>query len=226
MSKYYRFFFLILFLTGLGLTNISAQPEMGVAVATKGKLRIGLAAVKTTNVGEGIDPQQFGAAIQNSLGEYLKSSEVELVLIEARLPSAIEEEVKEKEVDYLVYVAASHKKGGGGFGKVFGKVAPVLGQTVPIAGVGGGVGGAIAGQVASTAIITAGTMASNVKAKDSLQLDLTVQKPGPKSAVFAKSYKAKAKTDGEDIISPLIEQMAQAVIDTAAGKKVTPADGK
>jgi hypothetical protein len=38
------------------------------------------------------------------------------------------------------------------------------------------------------------------------------------SDVLTKQYKAKAKSDGEDIISPLIQQAAQAIIDAAAKK--------
>jgi hypothetical protein len=35
---------------------------------------------------------------------------------------------------------------------------------------------------------------------------------------LAKQFKAKAKSDGEDIITPLIEQAAQAIVDAAAKK--------
>ena len=95
---------------------------------------------------------------------------------------------------------------------------PVVGAVVPMAGVVG-----VAGSVASTAIITAGSMSSNVKAKDSLEFNLTMQKVADNSEVLAKKYAAKAKSNGEDIITPLIEQMAQDTIDAATGKTVDPA---
>ena len=198
-----------LLFTCLSLIGVNAQTTAAAANNATKKVRVGMAAVKTTSVGEGMDAQQFAAGVQNTLSEYLKGTSVELVAIEARLPAAIEAEAREKALDYLVYVSAAHKKGGGGFGKMFGAVAPVLGQ------------------VASTAIMTAATMSQNVKAKDSLQLDLIIQKSGePKTPAFAKSYKAKAKSDGEDIFTPLIEQMAQAVIDTTSGQTANPALGK
>lgn len=219
MKKLKKLVCLSLLLICLSITGAVAQTTDN---QTAKKARIGLAMVKTTSVGEGLDAQQFSAGVQNSLSEYLKSPDVELVAIEAKLPSAIEAEAKEKAIDYLIYVTVAHKKGGGGFGKMFGAVAPVLGSVAPVAGMGGSVAGAIAGQVATTAIMTAATMSSNVKAKDSLQMDLTIQKIEPKTSVFAKTYKAKAKADGEDIITPIIEQMAQSIIDTAAGKATGP----
>lgn len=223
MNKYFKFIFLTIFSIFLGLTNLTAQTEN--ADATQTKIRVALMTVKTTSVGEGMDAAQFGAGVQNSLSEYLKTPDIELVQIEAKLPSAIEAEIKEKKVDYVVYLTAAHKKGGGGgFGKMFGKVAPMIGQVVPMAG---GVGGAIAGQVASTAIMTAGSMAGNVKAKDSLEFNLTIQKTGSNAAILTKKYATKSKSNGEDIFTPLIEQMAQDTIDTANGKTVKPAtEGK
>lgn len=203
--------FTALFTVFLSL-NLTAQTEN---VDAKTKIRVGLASVKTASVGEGMDAQQFGLGVQNSLGSYLNSPEIEVVVLESKLASQIPNEAKDKKCDYLVFVTAAHKKsGGGGFGKMFSKVAPVVGAVVPMAGVAGG----IAGSVASTAIMTAGSMSSNVKAKDSLQFDLTIQKVENNSQILTKQYKAKAKSNGEDIFTPLIERMAQDTIDAANGK--------
>jgi hypothetical protein len=214
MKNLFGLIYLSLFITCLGLVSLKAQTS---DTNTK-KIRLGLVTVKTTSVGEGMDAQQFGSGIQNSLGEYLKSPVVEIVALEARLPSAIEAEAKEKAIDYLIFASVSHKKGGGGFGKMFGAVAPMVGQVLPVAGAAGGMAGAIAGQVASTAIMTAATLSQNVKAKDSIELNVSMQKTSDKSNVLSKQLKGKAKSDGEDIITPLIGQAAQAVIDAATGK--------
>lgn len=220
MKKYFGSIFTAAFLVFLSFTNLTAQTENA---DTKTKIRVGLATVKTASVGEGIDAQQFGLGVQNSLSEYLKTPETEIVVLESKLASQIPNEAKEKKCDYIVFVTAAHKKGGGGFGKMFSTVAPVVGAVVPMAGVAG----AIAGSVASTAIMTAGSMSSNVKAKDSLQFDLTIQKVETNSQILTKQYKAKAKSNGEDIFTPLIEKMAQDTIDAANGKTAqTAAAGK
>lgn len=178
-----------------------------------GVIRIGLANVKTGSVGEGLNAAELATAIQNSLIEYLKVPGLEVVTIDAKLSSAITAEAKEKQCDYIILANASHKKGGGGgFGGMFGKViAPAIGQT----GIGhtGSVAGNIAGQVATTAIVSAGSMSANVKSKDQISLDIVLQTIDGKAAL-TKKLSGKAKSDGDDIISPMIEQAAEAIVQT------------
>jgi len=92
----------------------------------------------------------------------------------------------------------------------------MLASTVAQTGIGhtGSVAGNIAGQVATTAIVTAGSFSGNVKTKDELTLDLKLQSTADNTSPFARQFKAKAKSDGDDIISTVVEQAAQAIIDT------------
>lgn len=198
-------------LKNLAQNKSNASTE--VSQKKEGTVRIGMAGVKTGAVGEGINPQDLAGAIQNTLGEYLKGSKVELVPLEAKLASAIEGEAREKQCDFILYATVSHKKGGGGFG-MFKTIAPVLSNVVPMAGAAGGMAGAVAGSVASTAISTAAGATSNVKPKDEITLAIKLQNGS--AVALTKQYKGKAKSGGEDIISPLIEQLAQAIIDTVA----------
>lgn len=180
-----------------------------------GVIRIGLAGVKTGAVGEGMNSADLAAAIQNTLMQYLKTPNVEVIALEARLASVIDSEAKEKECDYVLFVNASHKKGGGGGFGMFSKViAPAVGAT----GIGhtGSTAGNIAGQVATRAIVSAGSASESIKSKDEITLDVKMQQPGGASAL-AKQYKKKASSNGEDIISPLVEQVAEAVV-AIAGK--------
>ncbi len=195
--------------------NQPAAPEAGAKKA--GVVRFGLSNVKVGAVGEGLSASELATAMQNSLTQYLKAPNVEVVLLEAALPSAIEAEAKQKECDYVIYANITHKKGSsGGFGKAFsGVIAPTVGRI----GIGhtGSVAGNIAGQAATAAIVSAGTMAANVKAKDEVALDVRLQAPGNATPTTSKQLKAKAKADGEDILTPLIEQAAQAIFE--AGTK-------
>jgi hypothetical protein len=172
----------------------------------EGTVRIGLASVKTGAVGEGVNAAELAGAIQNTLGQYLKGTKVEIVSLEAKLQSAIDAEAKEKECDYVLYMTVSHKKGGGGFG--FGKA---LGMAIGQTGIGqtGSTAGNVAGQVATQSIVAT---TSNIKPKDELTLDIKLQKAG--AAVLTKQFKSKAKSAGEDIISPIVEQAATAIIET------------
>jgi hypothetical protein len=178
-----------------------------------GVVRIGLTSVKVGAVGEHLTASDLAAAIQNTLGEYLKGTKIEVVQLEAKLSSAIESEAKEKECDYILYTNVSHKKGGGGFGMLGSMVA----QGVSNIGYGtGSRAGSVVGQVAAQTIITASTMSANVKSKDEITLEVKMNAPGNTAAVLTKQAKAKAKSDGEDIITPVIEQIAQAIFNTVA----------
>jgi hypothetical protein len=70
---------------------------------------------------------------------------------------------------------------------------------------------------------TGGSLSSSVKAKDSLEFNLTVQKTGSDNPVLNKKYAAKAKSNGEDIFTLLIEQLAQDTLDMTNGKTVKTA---
>jgi ABC-type uncharacterized transport system substrate-binding protein len=58
-------------------------------------------------------------------------------------------------------------------------------------------------------------MSANVKSKDEITLDIKVNSAGG-AAALAKQFKQKAKGDGDDIITPIIEQAAQAILDAVA----------
>lgn len=173
-----------------------------------GVIRIGVAGVKTGAVGEGISASDLAAAVQNSLMQYLKAPKVEVVAIDARLASAIDSEAREKECDFIASLTASYKKGGGGFG-MFKSLAPVLGSVVPSAAASAGTGGYIAGQAA----VSAATVSTQVKNKDEITLNVRLDRTGG-SAFFEKSLKAKAKSNGDDIISQVVEQAAQGIVDS------------
>lgn len=191
----------------------SSNDSAAVGPKQAGTIRIGLAGVKTGAVGEGLTAADLSAAVQNTLVSYLKVPNIEVVPLDAKLASAIDGEAKQKECDFVIHATVSHKKGGGGFGSMFGSA---LGSAVGSVGIGhtGSTAGNIAGQIATRAIVSSTSVASNVKSKDEITLDLKLNNASGASA-FAKVYKAKAKSNGEDIISAVIEQAAQAIVDTA-----------
>lgn len=185
------------------------EPNTGAVGAKKpGTIRIGVAGFKTGAIGEGVNGAELAGAVQNTIGEFLKGTKIELVALEAKVASALEAEAKQKECDFVLHAQVAHKKGGGGFG-MFSKIAPALGSVVPLAGMGS-TAGAVAGQVASTAIYTAANASGSIKAKDELTLDIKLHNGA--AVALTKQFKTKAKTAGEDIISPLAEQAAAAIL--------------
>ncbi len=193
-----------------------SQPPTELGAKKAGVVRLGLAAVKTGSVGEGLNPNELAAAVQNSLADYLKSPSIELIQLESKLPSQIVAEATQKECDFVILANVSHKKGGGGgFGSMFGRMAPAI-NYVPIHT--GNTAGNVAGGVAAQMIVSTTSMSANVKSKDELTLDVKLQAPKDSTPAVVKQFKSKAKSNGEDIISPIIEQAAQAILD-ATGKK-------
>jgi hypothetical protein len=190
----------------------TANLELG--AKKEGVVRIGLVGVRTTAAAEGINPEELSGAIQNTLSQYLKTPEVEVVTIDAKLAAAVDAEAKEKECDFVIYASAAHKKGGGGgmFGKVLGNMA---GSTVSRIGYGN-TAQAIARDAAATALYTAASLSASVKAKDEITLEIKVQAVEGGNAVLTRQYKQKAKSDGEDIVTPVVEQAAQAIVDAVA----------
>ena len=69
---------------------------------------------------------------------------------------------------------------------------------------------------ASAAASAARAMATNTKSKDELTLDYRLETPDG-AVVIKNSAKAKASSDGQDLLTPLVERAAEEVV-TAAMK--------
>jgi len=190
------------------VTSNPSQPSAAPAATTvtpkrEGVIRFGVAAVKAGNVAEWMNAQTLAAAVQNTLQQNLKGANVEAVLIEAT-GAAIQAEAQQKQCDYIVFANVSHKKGGGGFGSM---LSSTVGQVASNVGYGSGTAAVVA-----TNTVVAATVAQNIKSKDELTLDVRLERPTSQTPSFAQTFKGKAKSAGEDIITPLSQQAAQAII--------------
>jgi len=187
--------------------STAAKPTEALGPKKAGVIRIGVVTVKPDKVAEGMNAANLATAVQATLQEKLKAPNVEAVPIQATVLNQIEAEARQKECDYLVYTTVSHKKGGGGFGSVFGSTAAqVAAATVPY---GGSTTAAIATNTAASVVV------ADIKAKDELTVDVRLEKPGAGYPAFSKQYKGKAKAAGEDIVTPPTTQAAQGIIEAA-----------
>jgi hypothetical protein len=169
-----------------------------------GVIRLGVTAVKTGNVTEGMNAAELAAAVRNTLLQSLKSGNVEVVPIDAT-GAAIQTEAQQKECDYVVFTNVSLKKGAGGFGSVFGSTAAKIGAGI-----------IYPTTTAAVVAVNTATVAQNIKAKDELSMDIRLERPGSTTPSFAQQYKAKAKSAGEDIIAPLVQQASTDIAGTVA----------
>jgi hypothetical protein len=191
--------------TATSQPSTTAPAANPVGPKKEGVIRLGLVKVKTGAVAENMNAGSLATAVQNSFPDQLKKPNVEVVTIDATALPAIEAEARQKQVDYLIYTTVTHKKGGGGFGSVFSSAAST---------VAGNVGyGSTAAAVATNASVA--VVSESIKAKDELTLDVRLEPPGASYPVLSKQVKGKAKSAGEDIITPAVAQASQAIIEAA-----------
>jgi hypothetical protein len=201
-----------------GTTAPSQLTAPSGALGTKkpGIVRIGMALPKA-DLGQGFQGPAAGEPVRTLISQYLGGPKLEIIPLSALLPQQVDAEAKEKQCDYVVYSSITQKKGGGGLG--FLKSASSMAGIIP--GVGGmaGAAGAIAGAAAATAASSAAAnMAGNVKAKSDVTFEYQLIQPGNATPVLANKSTAKAKSDGEDVITPLIEAAATSIVN-----KISPA---
>lgn len=210
-----------------GSVPVAAPQALG--PKAPGKIRIGVAPSQA-QLGQGNNAQaDYSTPIRNSIVVLMSGPAVEVVALDARIPIQVQAEAQQKECDYILYSSVEVKHGGGGFGK-FMKAAGPMSSMIPMAGMGGGMGGMVASQAASAAMQTAAMsqqqQAMNqlagfngqIKSKDDVTVGYQLYPTGQPVAKLQNSLKAKAKSDGEDVMTPLIQQAANTILTEAIKK--------
>ena len=176
-----------------------------------GVIRIGLIMPKV-QMSSG-DAAQAAEALRGNFASYLKGPGVEVIPLSARLASAATEEARQTECDYVLYLSMSVKKGGGGslFGRAIGNIAGSAAGQIPV---GGSATTATARSAAISGVYTTAVIVSSIKAKDEVTLEYKLDSVEMSKTVLVNSAKTKAKSNGEDILTPLIETSAQKIVST------------
>lgn len=218
------------------LVRTIATIFMGVCLASgamaAAKLKVGVA-LPRAQLGQGNgEAADVAEPVRQALLSYLKGPAIDVVALEARIPLQINAEAKEKGCDFVLYTDVTQARKGGGFGMLK-KLAP-LAAAAPMLG-GGGMSGQMAASMAAQTMMSAqmqsaqedamanamaainGAQKANVKAGDSLTLEYKLQKPGDEKPAKADKVVGKAKENGQDVLSPLIESVAIAVVGSVAG---------
>lgn len=180
-----------------------------------GIVRIGITMPKA-QMGQGQQGPSAGEPLRVMLTQYLAGPSVETIAIVALLPDQMEAEAKSKQCDFIVYSSLTQKKPTGGMG--FLKNASSLSNMIPMVGMVNSVGAIAASSAAATAA-QAATLSSGVKAKSDVVLEYhmtAVDNPAP---VLNTTLDAKATADGEDVITPLVEKEATAIMAEVSKKK-------
>jgi len=194
----------------VGYSDSLALPAAGIEKAPLGEkragiIRIGIARPKVATPDTKNDPNagtDIAGAAGKSLVDSLRAEGFETVTLETDSP---EPECRAKACDYIVYANVTQKRGGGG---MFGKML-AMGAMGAVGGFIPGIGGAIASTAGN--VLMGQTMGKSAKAKDEFTFE---HKATDISGVVVAQgmTKAKAKQDGEDVLTSQIKQASTVIL--------------
>lgn len=206
-------------------TQVAAPAPLG--PKAPGKIRIGVAP-PDAQVGQGSNSgADYSTPIRNAEIALMSGPAIEIAALDSHVPMQLQAEAQQKQCDYILFSAVAVKHpSGGGFGK-FAKFGGVAASMTPL-GMAGGMRSAVAAQAAGMAASQmAQQQAMNqlagfngqIKSKDDVTVQYQLTSTGQSSPALQDLLKGKAKSDGEDVLTPLLQQAAVAVL-TQVSKKV------
>jgi hypothetical protein len=200
-----------------------------------GKIRIGVAPPEA-QVGQGSNAQgDYSTPIRNAMILLMNGPAVEIAALESRVPVQLQAEAAQKQCDYVLMssVAVKHPQSGG-FGK-FMKMGGTMAQMTPMGAMAHGMGGAMAASAASAAASAAAQAAQQqamnqvmsqlqgfngqIKQKDDVTVQYSLTQTGQPAPLLQNALQGKAKSDGEDVLTPLLQQTANTVLTQVSTKK-------
>ena len=151
-------------------------------------------------------------AVRDLFASFLTGPSLGTMPLNARLPSQARQEAKQSGCTFVLFTTLKHTRkdaGGGLLGKVMTGAAQQGALTVGAAA-NSNVGRIAASTVAGAAAAAASSLATSTKAYD--QLELSYRLEGSAGQVLLqKNAKRKAKADGEDLLTPLVERAADEI---------------
>jgi hypothetical protein len=165
---------------------------------------------------QGVDgpATSFGSGVRDLFVSFLTGPSIKPMLLESRLPSQAALEAQQKGCGQVLLASVTRKHSGGGSatGSILGRAAGIAATRTPI-------GGGVVGSIASSATWASGEaiymFASQVRAKDEIELAYRVGPPESVETARPVTSKAKARTDGEDVLTPLVEKAASRIVTSA-----------
>jgi hypothetical protein len=186
-----------------------------------GHLRIGIAP-PDAQVGQGNNTGgDYSTPIRNAEVTLMSGPAIEIAPLDSHIAMQLQAEAQQKQCDYVMYssVVVKHAQASS-FGK-FAKFGGMAASMTPMGMMAHGVGGAMAAQAAGMAASqVAQQQAMNqlasfngqIKSKDDVTVQYQLVGTGQTTPVLQNSLQGKAKSDGEDVLTPLLTQAATSVL--------------
>jgi hypothetical protein len=156
------------------------------------------------------DATALGGPVRELMASFLKGPSIQVVLLDARLTAHAFDESRQKSCGHVLTLTLHRRRSGGAgwLGRVAGQAGYTAAWSIP--------GGSLATAVARGATVAVAhavsEIASSTKAKDEMRFEYTLTSLDGKPGLGPKSEKGKAKVDGEDLLTPLVQRAAEAIV--------------
>lgn len=210
----------------IGLAALCAAPAMSQDPSghPAKKVRIGVV-LPEAQLGQGNTGQDVGEPVRQLIVSYMSGPLLELVPLQSRIAAQVTAEAQQLNCTHLLYTNVHQKKAGK---SMLGRLAPAA-SMIPGLGAIGGASSAMITTVASQALTVAASQsaqqdaiasltqaqAGSVKARDEITLNYKFVVLSGSGPLVEESLKSKARQDGEDLLRPLVEQLAEKTVNAA-----------
>jgi hypothetical protein len=202
-----------------GSAPVATPQALGPKAA--GRIRIGVAPPEA-QLGQGNNAgADYSTPIRNAVISLMSGPVVEITPLDSHIAMQLQAEAQQKQCDYILYSGVTVKHGAnGGFGK-FMKMGSMAANMTPMGAMAHGMGGALAAQAAAQAasqIAQQQAMSQlagfngQIKSKDDVTVQYQLVSTGQTTPKLQNSLQGKAKSDGEDVLTPLLQQAATNVL--------------
>jgi hypothetical protein len=176
-------------------------------------IRICLAPAKAEVPG-GVDAV---AAVRESFAGFLTGPSLAVEPLSARLESQVREEAKLKNCRYLLFSTVKHtRKTSGLFERA--AASAVQNGAAEVAAYSRTSGGRIAASAASAGAANM-AVATQVHQRDQLTLEYRLEDAEGR-VISAQTQQRKAKSDGEDVLTPLVQNAAESIVEALERLKI------
>ena len=156
------------------------------------------------------DATAFSTSLRDLFMSYLTGPSLRAIALDAKLPAQAIEEARQKNCNFVLLSAVTRvRHDGNGVGRALGRAAGTAASYgLPY---GGSVAGATARGVAVAGAYAISNMSYSTKAKDEITLEYRIGTLDRVTNASPANQKAKAKQDGEDLLTPMVETASGAI---------------
>ena len=156
----------------------------------------------------GLSGSEAGQAVDGMVTTWLAGPSIRLVALESRVAAMARREAADKDCAYVLFTTVKHDRRSSGLADrlAAGAVQSGAGNAAMLAESSGAriLAGAAAG--AAGAVVASG----HVRTRDELSLGYQLETPAG-HAVATKTVTRRARADGEDVLTPMVESLAENV---------------